>query len=64
MESNYEVFLKTDLKQFVGKWIAVAETGVVAVGDNAKEVYKEAQAKLPGKKIMLYKVPEEETMIF
>ncbi|MBU0467318.1 MAG: succinyl-CoA synthetase subunit alpha [Nanoarchaeota archaeon] len=64
MVSNYEVFLKTDLKQFVGKWVAIAKTGVVAVGENAKKVYEEAQMKMPGEKIMLYKVPEEETMIF
>ncbi|OGI65344.1 hypothetical protein A2647_05285 [Candidatus Nomurabacteria bacterium RIFCSPHIGHO2_01_FULL_40_24b] len=64
MVSNYEIFLKTDMKQFVGKWVAIAGVGVVAAGDNAKKVYEEAQAKMPGKKIMLFKVPEEEAMIF
>ncbi|MDO8460125.1 MAG: DUF5678 domain-containing protein [Nanoarchaeota archaeon] len=64
MESNYEIYLKTDLEMYTGKWIAICDTGVVAFGDNAKEVYKEAQSKFPNKKIMLAKVPEKESMIF
>ena len=56
--------MKTDLAKYTGKWIAICGEGVVAVGDNAKKVYNEAQNKFPDKKIMLVKVPEEETMIF
>lgn len=64
MESNYEVFLKTDLKKYEGKWIAIAQNEIVAYGDNAKEVYKKAQEKFPNKKIMIVKVPEKESLIF
>jgi len=64
MESNYEVFLKADFKHYIGKWVAICNEGIAASGDNAKLVYKEAQMRFPGKKIMLAKVPEKESMIF
>ena len=63
MKSNYEVYLKTDLERYTGKWIAICEEGVVAFGDNAKAVYYEAKNKFPQKKIMLVKVPEEESLL-
>lgn len=62
--SNYEVYLKTDLSGYTGKWIAICDNGIIAVGNNAKEVFAEAQRKANHKKIMLIKVPEEETAIF
>ena len=64
MGSNYEIYLKTDLEKYHGQWIAICDKGIVAMGDNAKEVYKEAVKKFPNKKIMLVKVPEDEAMIF
>ena len=64
MESNYEIYLKTDLGKYTGKWIAICDKGVVASGENAKEVYKKAQEMFPNKKIMLVKVPEKEALIF
>jgi len=64
MATNYEVFLKADLSEYVGKWIAITDEGVVASGSNAKEVMNHAIALHPKKKITLAKVPEEETMIY
>ena len=64
MISNYEVYLRTDLEKYVGKWVAITDEGVIAVGDNAKIVYQEAKEKSPQKKIMLAKIPEEETLIY
>ena len=64
MESNYEIYLKTDLSGYIGKWVAICDKGVVAVGNNAKEVYYEAQKKHPGKKVLLVKVPDKEAMLF
>ncbi len=64
MVSNYETYLKTNLEKYAGKWIAICNNGVISVGDDAKTVYKEAIIKFPDKKIMLVKVPEEESLIF
>lgn len=63
-QSNYEVYLKTDLSEYTGKWIAICDGRIISIGKNAKEVFREAQLKEPNKKIMLIKVPEEETAIF
>jgi len=64
MDSNYEIYIKTDLSKYTGKWVAICNEGIIAIGDNAKLVYLEAQEKYPNKKIMLIKVPEEESLIF
>ena len=63
-ESNYEVYLKTDLSKYTGKWVAICDGKIISIGDNAKEVFLIAQKKAPARKIMLIKVPEEETAIF
>ncbi len=64
MESNYEVYLKTDLSRYIWGWAAICDKGVVAIGDNAKDVYYESQKKYPDKKVLLVKVPDKETMLF
>ncbi|MEK6898886.1 MAG: DUF5678 domain-containing protein [Nanoarchaeota archaeon] len=64
MATNYEVFMNSDVSEYSGKWIAITDGGIVASGDNVREVLKHAQALHPNKKITLAKVPEEETMIF
>ena len=63
-DTNYEIYLKTDVSKYTGKWIAISDKGIVAVGTNAKEVYAEAQRKVNHKRILLVKVPTEETAIF
>tara|TARA_Y100000310_G_scaffold301013_1_gene337113 strand:+ start:174 stop:365 length:192 start_codon:yes stop_codon:yes gene_type:complete len=62
--SNYNTFLKTNLSSYIGKWIALTEDGVIAVGEGAKETYEKAKQTAPRKKITLFKVPENEAMIF
>lgn len=64
MSTNHEIYLKTNLDSYIGKWVAVSEDGVVAHGDNAKQVFEQAIKKYPRNKIMLVKVPDKETMIF
>ncbi len=63
-ESNYNVFMSSNLENFKGKWIAICEENIVSFGDNAKKTFEEAQEKYPKKKIMIARVPEEQTMIF
>ncbi len=63
-DSNYEVFIKTDFGKYKGKWVAICEESIVSVGENAKETYKDAEKKCPNKKILIAKVPEEQTMIY
>jgi len=63
-ESNYDVFLSSDLEEYKGKWVAICEEDIVCSGENAKDTFEEAQKKCPKKKIMIARIPEEQTMIF
>ena len=64
MASSYEVFLKTDFSEYIGKWVAITEQGVIASGLDPKEVMEHALTLSNGKKITLAKIPEEETLIY
>ena len=61
--SNYEYFLKLDTSSYKGKWIAIAESKVVAVDSRADEAFKTAKKKYPESEISLSKVPQEETLV-
>ena len=64
MVTNYEFFMKTDLSNYIGKWIAICREKIVSSGDNPKKVFGDAKKKYPSERFLLTKVPEKETMIF
>lgn len=53
---NYEWFLKQDLSEYAGKWVAILDKKVVASGDDAGKVIEEVKKRYPGKKPFLAKV--------
>ena len=53
---DYECFLKENLYKYSGKWIAIINNQVVASGQDAALVVKEAKAKYPAKRPFLAKV--------
>lgn len=61
---NYEVFMETDMSNYIGEWIAICDGKLVSHGKNIKEVFDETKSKCPGKKPLFAKIPEKETMIF
>ncbi|MDP4012226.1 MAG: DUF5678 domain-containing protein [Candidatus Nanoarchaeia archaeon] len=61
---NYQFFLKADVDEYVGEWIAVCEEKIVSHGKDAKKVYEEAKLKCPKKRPLLTRVPDKEAMIF
>ena len=63
-DRNYEWFLKADLTDHEGKYIAIAKQRVVCVGDDPGKVYEEAKAQYPCEEVVLWKVPIGETFIF
>lgn len=63
MSKNYEFFVKTDLSKYSGKWIAIMDQKIVATGDSAEDVYKEAKKKYPNKKPSIAKIPSGETLV-
>lgn len=58
---NYLWYVKTDLRKYAGKWIAIADRKVVASGDDAEKVYKNAKKFV--KNPALAKVPKKDTLI-
>ena len=64
MVKNYEFFMKTDLSQYTGKWIAICDERIISSGNKPKEVFTKAKKLCPWQTPLLTKVPEKETMIF
>ncbi|ODS36968.1 succinyl-CoA synthetase subunit alpha [Candidatus Altiarchaeales archaeon WOR_SM1_SCG] len=60
---NYEWYVKSDLSEYVGKWVVIADEKVVASGRDAKDVYRRAKEECPGKKLSIAKVPSGEMLI-
>ena len=61
---NYEMFLKTDVSEYIGEWVALCDGKIVSHGKNVKEVFNDSTMKCPGKRPLIVRVPEKETMIF
>jgi len=62
--TNYEMFLKTDVSRYIGEWIAICDGKVITHGKKVKEVFNEATKKCPGKRPFIARIPENESMIF
>ena len=54
---------KNNLDSYSGKWIAVCENGVVASGDDAGEVMREAKKRCKGKVSTLTKIPNKNQVL-
>ncbi|EDY36638.1 hypothetical protein ABOONEI_628 [Aciduliprofundum boonei T469] len=62
-DKNYEFYINADLSEYAGKWIAIVDGKVVASGDRADIVMREAEKKYPDKEITLAKVPTDDLLI-
>jgi len=58
---EFEFFLKADLSEYSGKYVAIVGDKVAASGDNAKEVLEEAKKKFPDLIPTLAKIPTADT---
>ncbi len=63
IDKDYAFYLSSDLKEYAGKWIATVEGRIIASGDRADEVMREAEKKCPDKTIALSKVPTDDLLI-
>ena len=64
MDKNYTWFLNADLKDYAGKYIAIADEKVVSSGEDPREVYEKAKLAHPESEVVLWKVPAGEAFIF
>ena len=62
-DKNYEFYINADLSEYAGKWIAIVDGKVVASGDRADIVMREAEKKYPDEEIDLAKVPTDDLLI-
>lgn len=62
--NNYYFFMKTNVDQYIGQWIAICHEKMISHGKDVKKVFQEAKQKCPKEKPLLIRVPEKKTMIF
>lgn len=60
---NYEFYIKADTSAYKGEWIAIARKKIVAHGNDAEKVYKQAKKKYKGEDISLAKIPEDQILV-
>lgn len=63
-ERAYQFYIETDVSNYIGEWVAVAEDKILAHGKNLKEVVRKAKEISGGSKFIIARVPSQETMIF
>lgn len=54
--ATYEWFLKKDLSEYAGKWIAIIDNKIVASGHEVAKVIAGARKAFPNKKPFITKV--------
>lgn len=64
MNKNYQFFMKTNVEDYIGEWIAICNEKIVAHGRDVKKVFMKAKEKYPNERPMVTRVPDKETMIF
>lgn len=60
---NFSYYMKTNLGDYLGQWVAIVDEKIVASGENADVVYFEAKRKCPSKTPLLSCVPTGAALI-
>jgi len=60
--ANYEWFLEQDFSQYSGKWLAIIDKEIVAIGDHIKEVISQVKDKYPNKKPFVTKINTKQSI--
>lgn len=64
MNKNYNFFMKANVNDYIGEWIAICNQRIVAHGKDAKKVFGDAKKSCPKERPLLTRIPDRETMIF
>jgi len=59
---NFDAYVNLDKADFGGLWVAIFKGEVIASGEDAKMVYKEAMKITHNKIVMLSKVPKKDVI--
>lgn len=57
--ANYEWFLKQDLSEYSGKWLAIVDKKVVATGNDVNKILTEVKKICPNKRPLITKVRDK-----
>lgn len=60
---EFEFFVRSDLSEYKGQYVAIIGKEVVASGKTAKEVWGKAKRRYPNKTPTLAKLPKEEALV-
>ena len=63
MNGDYEWFIKANLEEYSGKWIAIVDKHVIASSENVKNVLKKVNEEYPNTIPFITKVPEKILMV-
>lgn len=64
LRESYRWFIRANMKNYEGLWIAIHGKRVVAKGKNLEEVMRMANKKYPNSETVLTKIPEKnETLV-
>ena len=58
LDKNADFYYSLDLAKYAGKWIAIVDQKIVAIGKSFKEVYSKTQKEYPGKRPLFDRVSE------
>ncbi len=64
MNKNYQFFMKTNVDNYIGQWVAICSNKIVAHGKDVKKVFKEARERYPKERPFMARIPDKDTMIF
>lgn len=57
--ANYEWFLKEDISEYSGKWLAIIDKEIVASEKDVAKLIKEVKNKYPNKRPLITKVKDK-----
>ena len=63
-KTNYQFFMKEDMNNFIGEWVAICDNKVIAHGENVKEVFSKTKKKCSNKIPLITKISDKKTRIF
>jgi len=64
LNQNYSFFEKAELNDFFGEWIVICNKKIVSHDKKLDIALKKAKDEYGNARLLVVKVPEEETMIF
>ncbi|MCX6778366.1 MAG: DUF5678 domain-containing protein [Candidatus Micrarchaeota archaeon] len=57
-DKNFEFYLSLDLEKYAGKWIAILDNKVIAIGEDFREVFNKTKKDYPNKMPLFDRVSE------